>query len=292
MAQKKRTDNSPAKEKENADTQRSRPHRPKAAANSTRRAPLGAANSESDADRIARLEAALEEMKQANDALRAERVQPPPPNEHFVAAADDLIPRPSNASRVKMGDLRMTLGVDDVTWNSIHTCTRDALAAARPDYNRNWKAQKPDKFAKAYNAIEEKFPVLRRCEGQWGIDRIAKQSWSNRKSYRNCVRDPSTYHGRRAAARRDRNSTPTPTPPASPDAEPTSPVAGPSQPRRPTVRRITSPDVDGEDNLMDFDEAPGDVGDDEDDEIDPEDPNGKKRAAPQDGAARKRIRRR
>jgi hypothetical protein len=33
------------------------------------------------------------------------------------------------------------------------TCTRDALSAARPDYARNWKAQKPEKFAKAYNAV-------------------------------------------------------------------------------------------------------------------------------------------
>ncbi|KAJ7607438.1 hypothetical protein DFH06DRAFT_1249889 [Mycena polygramma] len=45
------------------------------------------------------------------------------------------------------------------------------------------EAQKP-KFAMAYNAVEEKFPIPRRCEGQWGIDRIAKQIWGNRKSYR------------------------------------------------------------------------------------------------------------
>jgi hypothetical protein len=41
----------------------------------------------------------------------------------------------------------------------LQTCTRDALAAARPDYDRNWKAQKPDKFAKAYNAVR----ALSRC---------------------------------------------------------------------------------------------------------------------------------
>ncbi|KAJ7818487.1 hypothetical protein B0H14DRAFT_3473721 [Mycena olivaceomarginata] len=90
-------------------------------------------------------------------------------------------------------------------------CTRDALAAAHPDYNCNRKAQKSDNFAKAHNAIEDNFPVLRRCEGQ------------------------------------------------------------------PVAARVISPDVDGDDNLMDFDDkgqgGGEDNGDnDEDGEVDPEDP--------------------
>ncbi|KAJ6581977.1 hypothetical protein B0H19DRAFT_1117173 [Mycena capillaripes] len=216
--------------KENDDARRSSAKRPGAAKNSMLRAPLADRNAdmsqassgtqgESQADRIARLEAELEAMKEqrdrANEALRTERLRGPAPRERPSTAANEFIPRPSNASKVKMGELKEMLDIDHLTWNAIHTSTRDALSAARPDYDRNWKAQKPDKFAMAYNAVEEKFPVLRRCEGQWGVDRIAKQTWGNRKSYQNCVRNPSTYHGRRAALRRGRHS-PEPTPPTSP----------------------------------------------------------------------------
>ncbi|KAJ7301911.1 hypothetical protein DFH08DRAFT_827114 [Mycena albidolilacea] len=56
--------------------------------------------------------------------------------------------------------------------HSWKTAARDALTAAQLDMERNWKAQKPSKLAMAYNT--EKFPILRQCEGQWGVDRIAK----------------------------------------------------------------------------------------------------------------------
>ncbi|KAJ7868945.1 hypothetical protein B0H14DRAFT_3440970 [Mycena olivaceomarginata] len=131
------------------------------------RAPLGDRNvdmgqpsnsgtqAESEADRIARLEAEVEAMKEqrdrANEALRAERLHAPAPREHPSAVAD-FICRPSNASKIKMGEFQEMLGIDHVTWNTIHTSTSDALSAAHPDYDRNWKAQKPDKFTMAYNA--------------------------------------------------------------------------------------------------------------------------------------------
>ncbi|KAJ6507027.1 hypothetical protein C8R45DRAFT_1176684 [Mycena sanguinolenta] len=178
----------------------------------------------------------------------------------------NTIARPSNTSKVKMTELQDMLDIDDLTWNAIHTCTRDALSAAHPDYERNWKAQKPEKFARVYNAIEEKFLVLRHCEGQWGIDLIVKQTWGNRNRYQHCVRDPSTYHGRRAAARRDRrlrSGSPTRTPsrrslpPQSRAHSPRrSPSAGPSRPPpRPLAnRRSTSPHHAHGDSLMDFDD--------------------------------------
>ena len=137
--------------------------------------------------------------------------------------------------------------------------------------------------------------MLRRFEGQWGIDRIAKQTWGNRKSYQSCVNNPSTYRGSRrqwspstspsqsATARRERD----PTPPRV-----RSPSAGPSQPQRPAPRRIISSDDEDDDDLMDFDDhnqQPDD--DDEGEEESPKDPKGKKRAALGDGGApRKRGR--
>ncbi|KAJ7430029.1 hypothetical protein FB451DRAFT_1382737 [Mycena latifolia] len=306
MSQRKSKGTSRTRSTENNDPRRSSAKHSRAAQNSTARAPLANRNTdvgprssspqgESEADRIARLEAELTAMKEqrdrANEALRTERLRGPAPTERLSTAANDFIPRPSNASKVKMAALQEMLGIDHVTWNAIHTSTRDALSAARPDYDRNWKAQKPDKFAMAYNAVEEKFPVLRRCEGQWGIDRIAKQIWGNRKSYQNCVRDPSTYHGRRAADRRTHHS-PEPTPlasPTSPVHAPTprrSPSPGSSQPRprRPAVRRVSSSDLDGDDDLLDFDETGQRSGDEGEEEA------GRKRAAPQNAVPHKRAR--
>ncbi|KAJ7125551.1 hypothetical protein C8R43DRAFT_958505 [Mycena crocata] len=318
MAQRKSKDPSRRTlSRENDDPRRSSAKRPAPTANSMPRVPLTDRNTdivqtssgtqdESEADRIARLEAEVEEMKKqrdrVNEALRTERLRGPAPHERPSTAANDFIPRPSNASEITMGELQEMLDIDQVTWNAIHTSTRDALAAARPDYNRNWKAQKPDKFAMAYNAVEEKFPVLRRCEGQWGVDKIAKQIWGNRKSYQNCVGNPSTYHGRRAAVRRRhhrRRYSPEPAPPASPtNPAPTStasrqPSPGPSQPRprRPAARRLSSSDLDGSDGLLDFDDNGGQHNRDEtgDDEAS-RDPKGKKRAGPQHGAAHKHRR--
>ncbi|KAF8188157.1 hypothetical protein K438DRAFT_1833925 [Mycena galopus ATCC 62051] len=138
----------------------------------------------------------------ADAALCAEHQRAPVPRREFNTAADESIPHPSNAAKVKMEALREMLDIEKMDWNTIHTATRDALTAAQLDMERNWKAQKPSKLAMAYNAVEEKFPVLRQCEGQWGVDRIAKQTLSNRKSYQSCVRNPVTYCGRRAPCRR------------------------------------------------------------------------------------------
>ncbi|KAJ7469017.1 hypothetical protein FB451DRAFT_1400597 [Mycena latifolia] len=177
MSQRKSKGTSRTRSTENNDPRRSSAKHSRAAQNSTPRAPLANRNTdvsprssgtqgESEADRIARLEAELTAMKEqrdrANEALRTERLRGPAPTERLSTATNDFIPRPSNASKVKMAALQEMLGIDHVTWNAIH------------------KVQKPEKFAMAYNAVEEKFPALRRCEGQWGIDRIAKQIWGNR----------------------------------------------------------------------------------------------------------------
>ncbi|KAF8209087.1 hypothetical protein K438DRAFT_1930034 [Mycena galopus ATCC 62051] len=263
---------------------------------------------------IARLEAELEAMKAQRDhadaALCAERQRAPVTRREHEPAADESIPRPPNAAKVKMEALQQMLDLEKMEWNAIHTATRDALTAAQLDMERKWKAQKPSKLAMAYNAltyleVEERFPVLRQCEGQWGVDRIAKQTLSNRKSYQSCVQNPSTYRGRRAEARRTtvhraavrvaaarRTSSHTPPATPSPIAAPSprrSPSAGPSQPRRHAQpQRILS--FDGDDDLMNFDDDLQDNGD-EGDEPELSASEGKKRAAPPDGQSRKRSRR-
>ncbi|KAF8145347.1 hypothetical protein K438DRAFT_1945106 [Mycena galopus ATCC 62051] len=261
---------------------------------------------EPESTRIARLEAELEAMKAQRDhadaALCAERQRAPVTRREHETAADESIPRPPNAAKM--------LDLEKMEWNAIRTATRDALTAAQLDMERNWKAQKPSKLAMAYNAltyleVEERFPVLRQCEGQWGIDRIAKQTLSNRKSYQSCVRNPSTYCGHRAEARRTTihraavrvaaaRRTPSHTPPATPSpiAAPSprrSPSAGPSQPRRRAqLQRVLS--FDGDDDLMNFDNDLQDNGD-EGDEPELSASEGKKRAAPPDGQPQKRSRR-
>ncbi|KAJ7211463.1 hypothetical protein C8J57DRAFT_1605928 [Mycena rebaudengoi] len=226
---------------------------------------------EPESARVARLEAELEAMKEQRDradaALRAESQRAPVPRREHNAAADESIPRPPNAAKVKMEALREMLNIEKMEWNAI-----------RLDMERNWKAQKPSKLAMAYNAVEEKFPILRQCEGQWGVDRIAKQTLSNRKSYQSCISNPATYRGRRAAARHTAarrgaatRRTPSHTPPATPSrtsATPTpspcrSPSAGPSQPRH-HARPQRVPNFDSDDDLLDFDDDVQDNGEEDD----------------------------
>ncbi|KAJ7197440.1 hypothetical protein GGX14DRAFT_572830 [Mycena pura] len=286
--------------KENRRTRtRDRPKATPTVTSSSRRAPLGGRNTntdepprrppsspppDSDSGRIAWLEAELAHARaqrdSANAALRAQCEWPPAPRREH-AAVDEPIPRPRNASK---------LGVDILEWNAIHTVVRDALSSAQL-----WKAQSPSKLAMVYNAVEEKFPVLRRCEGQWGIDRLAKQTWSNRKSYQSCISNPGTYHGCRAAARRVRpsiasGSVAAPRNSATlPQSPRCSPVAGPSRPhRRARLQRVDDED-DEDDGLMQFQESQ-DEGDEDEEEPEMSRSEGKKRVAPQDGASNKRRR--
>ncbi|KAJ7841619.1 hypothetical protein B0H14DRAFT_3140181 [Mycena olivaceomarginata] len=263
---------------------------------------------EPESARIARVEAELEAMKAQRDhadaALHAERQRAPVPRRGHNTAADESIPRPSNTAKVKM------LDIEKMEWNAIrmricfrYTATRDALTAAQLDMERNWKAQKPSKLAMVYNSVEEKFPILRQCEGQWGVARIAKQTLSNRKSYQRCVRNTATYHGRRAVARHTAacraaatRRTLSHTPPASPSrtsAIPASsprrsPSAGPSQLHR-CAQPQCVPSFDGDEDLRDLDDDVRDNGD-EDDGPELSCLERKKRAALPDGQARKRSR--
>ncbi|KAJ7689896.1 hypothetical protein B0H14DRAFT_2652596 [Mycena olivaceomarginata] len=62
------------------------------------------------------------------------------------------------------------------------TCMRDAWSAARLDLNTTWKAQAPANSV--WLTMRGGSHNSAASPGQWGVDRIAKQCWSNHRSYR------------------------------------------------------------------------------------------------------------
>ncbi|KAJ7325783.1 hypothetical protein DFH08DRAFT_941121 [Mycena albidolilacea] len=219
--------------------------------------------------------------------------------------------RPKRASKVPMKHLKGQLGYDDEKWNALRDFTRTSLASARLDWRLSWKAQRPEKFAMVYNAIEEAFPETTRFAGQWGVDRIAKQCWDNHKNYRSCVVKPTTYRGRQAASRRAARAaadtaarSPSPSSDSQSDSHSRSPSAGPSRSRRARPLRVDSNDSNGSDSNRNglepcSDEDEDGEGRDDDDgdgaeEGEEEDPHlsekaaGKRRAPSQGGTQRKR----
>ncbi|KAJ7227094.1 hypothetical protein GGX14DRAFT_555680 [Mycena pura] len=86
------------------------------------------------------------------------------------AAVDEPIPRPPNASKIRMEDLQEKLGADSLEWNAMHTVVRDALSSAQLNPGRNWKAQNPSKLARALLHLSL-------------TTHLTLWAWSNRKSY-------------------------------------------------------------------------------------------------------------
>ncbi|KAJ6448813.1 hypothetical protein C8R45DRAFT_1045783 [Mycena sanguinolenta] len=230
---------------------------------------------------------------------------------------------PSRLSDVTMKDIRANVGYDRKKWSALRACVRDCitksgrslqgggfpllvmcLRAARLNWDGNWKSQSTTKLGYAFNAVEDDFPKLRRFEGQWAVNRIAKDVWDNRKTYIHCADKPSTYIGRRAAQRRaagsagtdpQRGASPTPAPsprysPAPvPDSPRRSPSPGPSQLRPQPRRRARAPSSSSsdDDDLVNFDDDqhPDDAGEEE--EVD-KGGKGKKRAKTNGGPRSKR----
>jgi len=161
-------------------------------------------------DQVRRLQAELRNMQaerdRAREAQQAAELRAETASRDRPAAGGDVhagsVAQPNNLANIKMDDLQQQLGFDSEQWNALRTAVRDALSAACLDPNAKWKAQAPGKLSAAYNAVEEDFPQLRRFANQWAVVRIAKQCWSNRRSYCRRVGNESTYRGRRAAARR------------------------------------------------------------------------------------------
>ncbi|KAF7334088.1 hypothetical protein MVEN_02314500 [Mycena venus] len=229
---------------------------------------------------------------------------------------DDSIPRPRNASKIPMREIFRLLGYDKAKWNALRAYVRDALLAACLHWDLEWKAQRPEKQSRAYNAIEDAFPETRRFANQWAIDRIAKQFWDNHKTYRNCVGNDSTYRGRQAAARRadhplpdPQSLSPIPLDSVRSRSRSRDPTPGPSRPRRLARSNVINSDDDDsgsddddcdDDPLVCHDDDDDDDDDDVEEEEEEEDVSGKgkakakapgKRAAPsQSGPTSKRRR--
>ncbi|KAJ7071747.1 hypothetical protein B0H15DRAFT_957595 [Mycena belliarum] len=211
----------------------------------------------------------------------------------------------SRLSDVTMREIRTRMGFDRSKWRALRSCVRDCLRAARLNWDADWRSQSTTKRGYAYNAIEDDFPELRRFEGQWAVNRIAKDVWDNRKTYINCVDNPSTYIGRRAAQRQRgrgsidtssrHSSSPLPTPPSQPDSPNRSPTPGPSHaPPRPRPRVIRSPSSspDSGDDLMKFSDHQSSGEEDEDGGEEDEDDHqhGKRHARSSGGSSSKRRR--
>ncbi|KAJ7804319.1 hypothetical protein B0H14DRAFT_2612421 [Mycena olivaceomarginata] len=151
--------------------------------------------------------------------------------------------RPKQASKVPMKRLKGQLSYDDVKWNTLRDFTHTALASARLNWRLSWKAQWPDKIAMVYNVIKEVFPLALQC-------------WKNHKNYHSCVRKPTTYCRRQAAAHHAARAaadttaqTPSPSPSPNPTVHPRSdsPSTGPSHPHRFHPLRVDSNDANHQD---------------------------------------------
>ncbi|KAF7361102.1 hypothetical protein MSAN_01141800 [Mycena sanguinolenta] len=161
--------------------------------------------SQDGVDRIRELEALLCETQgrlRTTEARLAERGDAAQGSViHHNGGQATRIPAPSRISDVTMSEIRSELGYTKQQWNAVRSCVRDCLSAARLDWDAHWKSQSTTKLGYAFNAVEDDFPELRRFDGQWAVNRIAKDVWDNRKTYIHCVDKPSTYIGRRTAQR-------------------------------------------------------------------------------------------
>ncbi|KAK7028640.1 hypothetical protein R3P38DRAFT_3190257 [Favolaschia claudopus] len=246
-ARNNENDNSNHQSKDNQPSQTRSSRRPLQDVNTdTGRA--DAASDDADADRIRQLEDALARKQAECNELRHQQTQQP---STVPLDSPDIIPRPINASTVKMAELREELGCTKSRWNALRSSVRYALAAARLDWNKSWKAQDPKKKVKALNVVFADFPETKRFENGWGVMRLAQEAWSNRKSYGRCVDDPNTYRGRTTIERRRRRRrSVSPREPDEPPRSSHSPTPGPSSA---SVRRPrSSSDDEEDDDLLNF----------------------------------------
>ncbi|KAJ3916061.1 hypothetical protein F5877DRAFT_81267 [Lentinula edodes] len=127
------------------------------------------------ADRWAINQIAYQYGIQRNYHRRTERdFRPDSKAEDNVPAGS--IPYSIPTYKVPMKDIRQALGYDKKRWNYLRTCVRENFAAEF-DWSVPWRAQNPERLARAYCAVEEHFPETRRFAERWALKAIAQVYW-------------------------------------------------------------------------------------------------------------------
>ncbi|KAG7097288.1 hypothetical protein E1B28_004653 [Marasmius oreades] len=114
--------------------------------------------------------------------------------------AQDTIKRPSNLSKVTVGDIRCHLGLDgpegDQEWNRIRSTLRRCLTAGKIEWSKGWRDQKLHRLIRIYDAVDEACPAMRQFENQWATQFLAKEYFASHKTYGSCAFNPDTCRGR------------------------------------------------------------------------------------------------
>ncbi|KAA1467733.1 hypothetical protein DENSPDRAFT_260700 [Dentipellis sp. KUC8613] len=179
-------------------------------------------------------------MKQERDALRKQYETSQERHSAQREVEDGSILRPSNICNVKIRDIREYLNMhgreNDELWNDVRNSIRSHMDAARLEGEEYFKAQRPKKLSRIYDAVEEQFPALRRFRNSWATEFLVKQTFSGRRSYRSAKNHQESYRSRQRRERLSRAQR----------SSSGSPAAAVSMPARETASRAVSPESDHE----------------------------------------------
>lgn len=149
----------------------------------------------------ARLKAQRDEAIAGEAAVRQQAMAP-----RSEDIEPDSVDRPHNISRFTMMRARELLGIPgeegDEEWRDLRQKIRDYMFLADLKQGGGWRAAKPRKIGKFYDAVEESYPKLRKFKGQWLTQVIAKDTYHSWAAYQRQKRNPSSARSRRAAAKR------------------------------------------------------------------------------------------
>ncbi|KAJ7156704.1 hypothetical protein C8R46DRAFT_1226190 [Mycena filopes] len=108
-------------------------------------------------------------------------------------------------SKVTVSDIRDHLDLagseNDEAWNDLRTGVRRFIDAGKLDMSQGWKAQETRRLIKVYDAIEEAYPDLERFSSQWATAFLVHESFTGRKTYKNCKGKDGTYRARKREQR-------------------------------------------------------------------------------------------
>ncbi|KAF8892957.1 hypothetical protein BD779DRAFT_1669972 [Infundibulicybe gibba] len=111
-----------------------------------------------------------------------------------------IIPRPSRTSQTSIHDIRCHMDLKgpehDLEWARVRAVVREYLISGRIEWDLGWKAQSTQRLGKIYDAIEEKFPALRRFRSSWATEYLTRNAFNNHKTYETCKNDKTKYRGK------------------------------------------------------------------------------------------------